>query len=78
MTTKIPEDIEQLASMRAPCCAVLEHLGMQAEADALAKLLFVDHVRDAYKSAFSEELEVVTLVHGDLWSSNMMFRVINY
>ena len=48
---------------------------MQAEADALAKLCCLDNVRKAYKNAFSEELDVVTLVHGDLWSSNMMFRV---
>ena len=48
---------------------------MQAEADVLAKLCDKDHVKEAYKTAFSEELDAVTLVHGDLWSTNMMFRV---
>ena len=48
---------------------------MQAEADTLAKLCSINYVKDAYKNVFSEELDVVTLVHGDLWSSNMMFRV---
>ena len=62
-------------SMRSPVCSILEHLGMQAEADGLANLCSIEHVKEAYKNAFSEQLDVVTLVHGDLWSSNMMFRV---
>ena len=71
----MPKEFDQLESMRSPMCSILEHLGMQAEADGLANLTSIEHVREAYKNAFSEELDVVTLVHGDLWSSNMMFRV---
>ena len=48
---------------------------MQAEADTLAKLCSVESMKEAFTNAFSEELDVVTFVHGDLWSSNMMFRV---
>ena len=48
---------------------------MQAEADALAKLCCMEGINRGYKNAFSEELDVVTLIHGDLWSSNILFKV---
>ena len=48
---------------------------MENEADGLDKFCNLEHVKEALKNAFSEQLDVVTLVHGDLWSSNMMFKV---
>ncbi|XP_043194697.1 uncharacterized protein LOC122367025 [Amphibalanus amphitrite] len=71
---KLPEGLDDLSAERSPCCAALEYMGLQKEADVLAKFCHVDYVKETYKNAFSEDLDVVTLVHGDLWSSNMMFR----
>ena len=64
-----------LQSVRSPVCSILEHLGMETEADDLDKFCNLEHIKEVFTNAFSEELDVVTLVHGDPWSSNMMFKV---
>jgi len=58
----------------APVRAVLEHAGMESEVEELAKLTTYEHFLAGEVGGFSEDREIVTLVHGDLWYSNILFR----
>ena len=66
-----------MAEILAPCCAALEYAGLTSEAATIRRLIKEGHYRASYNRTFTEDRDVVTLVHGDLWSSNMMFKVTN-
>jgi len=68
------DESKRASVILAPVRAVLEHAGMESEAAELAKLTTYEHSLAGEVSGFSEDREVVTLVHGDLWYSNIMFR----
>ena len=58
-------------------CASLEFDGLTSEAATITRLISEDHDRTSCYSTFSEDRDEVTLLHTDLWSGNMMFRVRN-
>ena len=70
-------DSAKMTYLLSPSCAALEHAGLTSEAATIAQLIAEDHHKTAYFSTFTEDRDVVTLVHGDFWSDNMMFRVRN-
>jgi len=69
-----PEEMKEMNTFLSPIMAVVEHAGMMEEAAALGKMLTFEKFTAGWESTFTEDRDVVTLVHGDLWSSNMMFR----
>ncbi|XP_037087232.1 uncharacterized protein LOC119107788 [Pollicipes pollicipes] len=71
---EMPDDLSQFGLALKPILAVLEHEGLLSEAAAVDRVTSANHFIDGFNRTFTEDLDVVTLVHGDLWISNMMFK----